>query len=172
MTRIGRIEIGRIEIGLALGAAGLALATCSYFIFALLGEHEVCYGIQSDKLICEPISLQAATRLTLVVATILAFFGIAAAGAWFHHHAKQAGARSAGLGTLCTATVFIICMTAPALNGVGFFLVPATVLILAATGVGLYPAALDTWREIASEVSATSSAQRTTSSAPSGEDAK
>ncbi|HEX6122367.1 MAG TPA: hypothetical protein VFY89_04370, partial [Ktedonobacterales bacterium] len=50
--RIGRLErMARIELGLALVAAGLALVTCGYFIFALLGEHEVCYGIQSDKLI-------------------------------------------------------------------------------------------------------------------------
>jgi hypothetical protein len=169
MKRIGRIDIGRIEVGLALGAAGLALVTCGYFIVSLLGEHEVCYGIQAKKLICEPMSLQSAERLALVVATILVFFAVAAAGAWFHQRAKESGARSAALGTMCTAAVFIICMTAPALNGVGLFLLPATVLMLAAAGVALYPAARNTWREIASETHAATS-QREVSPSPSSKD--
>jgi hypothetical protein len=141
-------RLARIEIGLAAAAAGLALVASIYFIVALLGQRQVCYGMRADKLLCQSVSFQTAERLALVVVTVLAFFIGGAVGAWFHQRAKENSARGVSLGLLVTCAIFVFCMTIPALSGPGLFLLPSMLLLLTSAAIGLYPSALDTWREI------------------------
>ncbi len=141
-------RLAQIELGAALAAAGLALVTSIFFLFALLGQRQVCYGMRADKLLCQSISLATAARFALVVVTVLAFFAGGAIGAWFHQRAKDGSGRGVALGVLATCAVFVVCMVLPALNGPGLFLLPSTALLLVAAALGLYPALRETWQEV------------------------
>ncbi|MBF6590351.1 MAG: hypothetical protein IVW57_07445 [Ktedonobacterales bacterium] len=143
-------RIARTEVGLALAAGGLAVIASLYFIIALIGQREVCYGVRASKLRCETITLMTPARMALVMTTVLAFYAGGIAGAWLHQRAKEPGARAAALGLLCTCAVFVLSMTVPLIQGAGFFLLPSMLLLVAAAVVGLYPATRETWRELTS----------------------
>lgn len=130
-------RVTRAEVGVAFFAAGLALLTAIYLIFSLFGQRQICYGVQADRLVCQPVSFAAAERPALVIITILAFYFGGAAGAWLHARAKEPTARSAAFGLLCTCAIFLLCIVVPALNGSGLFLAPSMLLMLIAALLGL-----------------------------------
>ncbi|MDE3231507.1 MAG: hypothetical protein KGO05_16635 [Chloroflexota bacterium] len=124
MRRLAQAQ--RILTYLAVALAAIAAA---YLLFTLLSEHEVCYGMRADKLLCQPVDAMAAARGALV----LLFPGVlmvgAAVGALWGLNAKAPDHRSTAYGLLVTSDVVLIGIVAPALDGAGFFLVPATVVM-------------------------------------------
>lgn len=110
-------------------AIALASVTAAYLLFTLLSQHEVCYGMRADKLLCQPVDALAAAR----GAVVLLFPGVlmvgAAVGALWQLSARASDNRSAAYGLLVTCVVVLIGIVVPALSGAGFFLVPATVVI-------------------------------------------
>ncbi len=62
MRRLSQAQ--RILTYIAIAFAAIAAA---YLLFTLLSEHEVCYGMQSDKLLCQPVDAVAAARGALVL---------------------------------------------------------------------------------------------------------
>lgn len=120
------IQAERILTYVAVALAALAAA---YLLFTLLSEHEVCYGMQADKLLCQPVDGIAAARGALVLLFPGVLFVGAAVGALWHTRATAPDARSTAYGLLVTSTVVLIGIVVPALSGAGFFLAPATALM-------------------------------------------
>lgn len=124
MRRLAQAQRILTYVAVALGAIAAA-----YLLFTLLSEHQVCYGMRADKLLCQPVDTLAAARGALV----LLFPGVlmigAAAGALWRLSARTPDARSTAYGLLVTSDVVLIGIVIPALSGAGFFLVPATVVM-------------------------------------------
>jgi hypothetical protein len=126
-------------------AVGLAAVTAAYLLFMLLSQHETCYGMQADKLLCQPVDAVAAARgaVVLLFPGIL-FFG-AAVGALWQTRASTSDNRNAAFGLLVTCTLLLIGIIVPALSGAGFFLAPATLLMTIVAIIGTVKFAQD-WR--------------------------
>lgn len=135
-------RIPRAETLLALVAAVLAAVASLYLVVTLYAQHEVCYGIRARALLCTHLTPQSfpltAARTVVVLGTLALLYGGALIGAWFHERAREPSARGAALGLLCTCAVLLLTLTAPAIGGPGFFLIPSTLLMLVAAGLGLY----------------------------------
>lgn len=140
MRRINQAE--RILTYVAVTLAALAAA---YLLFTLLSEHEVCYGMQADKLLCQPVDGIAAARGALVLLFPGILFVGAAVGALWQTRATTPDARSTAFGLLVSSTVVLIGIVVPALAGAGFFLAPATALMTVVALLGTVKFVLD-WR--------------------------
>lgn len=110
-------------------AIALAAIAAAYLLFTLLSEHEVCYGMQSDKLLCQPVDAVAAARGALVLLFPGILFVASAVGSLWHLRATTPDARSAAYGLHVTSVIVLIGIIVPALAGAGFFLAPATTLM-------------------------------------------
>lgn len=130
-------RLPRVETGLGVAAGVVALLTLGYLGVSLLGEHEVCYGTDVTKLVCQPLAADAIGRLAVVLGIMLVLYAGGVLGAWFHVRAQEPTARSASLGLLWMCAIFLLCVVTTALQGPGFFLLPSMVLLFAAAVVGL-----------------------------------
>lgn len=110
-------------------AVALAAVAAAYLLFMLFSQHETCYGMQADRLLCQPVDAVAAARSALV----LLFPGVlmvgAAAGALWHSRAQAPDARSAAYGLLVTSALLFVGIIIPAMSGAGLFLAPAALVI-------------------------------------------
>jgi hypothetical protein len=126
-------------------SVALAVVAAAYLLFTLLSEHEVCYGMQADKLLCQPVDAIAAARGALVLMFPGVLFIGAAAGALWQTRASAPDARNTAFGLLVTSTLLLIGIVVPALAGAGFFLAPATLLMTVVAILGTVKFVQD-WR--------------------------
>jgi hypothetical protein len=126
-------------------AVALAAVTAAYLLFMLLSQHETCYGMQANKLLCQPVDAVAAARGAVVLAFPGLLFVGAAVGALWQTRARASENRNAAFGLLVTCTLLLIGIIVPALSGAGFFLAPATLLITIVAILGTIKFAQD-WR--------------------------
>lgn len=110
-------------------SVALAAIAAAYLLFTLLSQHETCYGMQADKLLCQPVDAIAAARGALVLMFPGFLFVGAAVGALWQTRADTPDARNTAFGLLITSTILLIGIVVPALAGAGFFLAPATALM-------------------------------------------
>ncbi|HLZ23232.1 MAG TPA: hypothetical protein VKQ30_14030 [Ktedonobacterales bacterium] len=136
MTRTARIELGAV-----LAAFVLAIAAGLYLVITTFLADETCYGISNAKIVCHPLTAAdaAATgaRMVVVLGTVWALFAASLAAAWWQGRARESGARSTAYLVLVTCAVTVVGITIPAISGVGFFFVPGTLVLIAATITGL-----------------------------------
>ena len=131
MTRLARAERITTIVAIVLGAAAAI-----YLLVTLLTEHEVCYGMRADRLLCQPVDAVAAERAALVLLYPGVLFAAAAVAAFWQTRATEPGARSTAYGLLVTSVVVLIGIVVPALAGAGLFLAPATLAITVAAVFG------------------------------------
>ncbi|MGH2517250.1 MAG: hypothetical protein ACRDHP_16495 [Ktedonobacterales bacterium] len=136
MTRIFRFEIGT-----TIAAFVLAIAAGLYLVITTFVANQTCYGISSAKIVCHALSgadvAQTGARIVVVLGTVWALFAGSLAAAWWQSRARESGARSTAYLVLVTCAVTVVSITIPAISGVGFFFVPSTVVLVAATLLGL-----------------------------------
>ena len=128
--------LARAERIVTIVASVLGVAAAIYLLVTLLTEHEVCYGLQANRLICQPVDVIAAERAALVLLYPGVLFFGAAAGAFWHTRATDPGARSTAYGLLVSSVVVLIGIVVPAIAGAGLFLLPATLAITLAAVLG------------------------------------
>jgi hypothetical protein len=121
--------IARAERITTIAAIVLAVAAAIYLLVTLLMEHEVCYGMSADRLLCQPADAVAIERAALVLLYPGVLFVGAAVGAFWHTKATEPSARNTAYGLLVTSVAVLILIVAPALLGAGLFLAPATLVI-------------------------------------------
>lgn len=131
LTRLARAERIITLIALALGALAAV-----YLLAPLLTEHEICYGMQANKIICQPVDAVSAGRALLILLYPSVLLVAAAAGAWWQTHATEPSARSTAFGLLASSALVLIGIVLPAIATAGFFLVPATVAMTVAGILG------------------------------------
>jgi hypothetical protein len=141
-------HIGRIELGVALAALALALVAGLYLVITTIAQKQTCYGIQSAKIVCHPLSPDDAARLTVSLGIVLLLYAGGVLSAWGQLRAQQPDSRVTAYLALVTCALVTLGFTLPALAGVGFFFVPSTALMLAAALIGL-PALLRARKPIA-----------------------
>lgn len=124
--------LARAERIVTIIATVLAAAAAIYLLVTLLTEHEVCYGLGADRLLCQPVDTVAAERAALVLLYPGILFVGAAAGAFWHTRAVEPGARNTAYGLFVSSVVVLIGIVIPAIAGAGFFLLPATLVITVA----------------------------------------
>lgn len=151
-SRVRRVS--HAERILAYVAVGLAALTSAYLLFMLLSEHETCYGMQADKLLCQPVDAVAAARGAVVLLFPGVLFVGATIGAVWQTRARTPENRNAAFGLLVTCAVLLLGIVVPALSGAGFFLLPATLLVVAVAILGVITFVQD-WRSGAAQESAT-----------------
>jgi len=125
-TPSGLVRAERIT---AIIAIALGVIAAIYLLVTLLSEHEVCYGLRADHLVCQPVDVVAAERAALVLLYPGVLFAAAALGAFWHTRATDPGARSTAYGLLVTSVIVLIGIIIPAFAGAGLFLAPATFVI-------------------------------------------
>lgn len=128
--------LARAERIVTVIAIALAAAAAIYLLVTLLTEHEVCYGMRADRLLCQPVDAVAAERAALVLLYPGVLFVGAAVGAFWQTRATEPGARSTAYGLLATSVVVLIGIVVPAFAGAGLFLAPATLVITVAAILG------------------------------------
>ncbi|HEU0027674.1 MAG TPA: hypothetical protein VFQ25_11210 [Ktedonobacterales bacterium] len=128
--------LARAERITTIVAIVLAAAAAIYLLVTLLTEHEVCYGMRADRLLCQPVDAVAAQRAALVLLYPGVLFAAAAAAAFWQTRATDPGARSTAYGLLVTSVAVLIGIVVPALAGAGLFLAPATLAITVAAVLG------------------------------------
>jgi hypothetical protein len=131
MNRLARAERITTIVAIILG-----VAAAIYLLVTLLTEHEVCYGMRADRLLCQPVDAVAAERAALVLLYPGVLFAAAAVAAFWQTRAIEPGARSTAYGLLVTSVVVLIGIVVPALAGAGLFLAPATLAITVAAVLG------------------------------------
>lgn len=135
-------RIARIEVGAVLAAFVLAIAAGLYLVITTFLANETCYGISNAKIVCHPLTgtdlAQTGARMVVVLGTVWALFVGSLAAAWWQSRARESSARSTAYLVLVTCAVTVISITIPAISGVGFFFVPSTIVLAAATIVGLF----------------------------------
>lgn len=139
-ARIAQIEriLTYLTIALAIGAA-------IYLAVTLFSDHEVCYGMQSTKLLCQPVDAVATERAALVMMyPAVLFFGGCAAGIW-QTRAVEPSARSTAYGLLVTCALMLLGIILPAVTTSGFFFLPGTAALTAVAIVGTVKFVRD-WR--------------------------
>ncbi|HEU5348114.1 MAG TPA: hypothetical protein VFU63_05835 [Ktedonobacterales bacterium] len=143
--------VARIQIILALVSFVLCLAASGYLLISLFDAHEICYGVSSRALLCRPVApnslefAQQSARVVFVLSTVIVLFLAATLAAWWQHHTKEPSNRSVACGLLATCTFLIVAITIPAISGAGFYVAPATVLMVIAAVLGLVSLLRD-WR--------------------------
>ncbi len=138
---------------LAYITVGVAALTSAYLLFMLLSEHETCYGMQADKLLCQPVDAIAAARGALVLLFPGVLFIGGAIGALWQTRASLSDNRNAAYGLLVTCTLLLIGIVTPALAGAGLFLLPATLLMVVVAALGTVKFVHD-WRTGAAQAEA------------------
>lgn len=140
MRRVSKAERVLTYVSLAL-----AVLAAAYLMFMLFSEHETCYGMQADKLLCQPVDAIAAARSALVLMFPGVLFAGAAAGALWQTRTTVPDARNTAFGLLVTSTLLLIGIIVPAMAGAGFFLAPATALMVVVAILGTVKFVQD-WR--------------------------
>lgn len=139
----------RIEVVLALAALALALIAGLYLIFETMVQHENCYGINANKIQCQSITganvSETLGRLALILSIVLALYAAGALCALAQGRAVQPDSRLTAYMGLVTCALTTLGITLPAVDGVGFFFVPATIVFLMAPFAGL-PPLIETYR--------------------------
>ncbi len=134
-------RLSRIELGMALAALGLALAAGIYLIVTTFAENEACYGISARKIVCHPLTpdtaAQTATRIAVALSTVLALYVAATLAAWWQSRTRDASARVTAYMVLVVSAITVLALTLPAIEGVGFFFIPGTAVLIVATAIGL-----------------------------------
>jgi hypothetical protein len=138
-------RISGAERILAYVTVGLAAVTFAYLFFMLLSEHETCYGMQANKLLCQPVDTMAAARGAIVLLFPGVLFVGGAFSALWQSHARTPDSRNVAFGLLVTCTLLLIGIVTPAMAGAGFFLLPATLVMVVAAIVGTVKFVQD-WR--------------------------
>lgn len=136
---------------LAYVAVVVAAISAAYLLFMLLSEHETCYGMQADKLLCQPVDAIAAARGALVLLFPGVLYVGATVGAVWQTRATVAENRNAAFGLLVTCALLLLGIVVPALSGAGFFLVPATLLVVVVAILGTVKFTQD-WRARSAQV--------------------
>lgn len=129
-------RVSAAERILAYVALGLAALTSAYLLFMALSEHETCYGMQAGKLLCQPVDATAAARGLIVLAFPGVLFVGATIGAVWQTRAQASENRNTAFGLLVTCALLLLGIVVPALGGAGFFLLPATLLVVAVAILG------------------------------------
>lgn len=159
-------RINQIEIGLALAALLIALIASLYLAITTFAAHETCYGISANKILCHPLSgntlAQTAARIVLVLSIVLVLYAAGVAAAWWQARTRQSDARWTAFMALVTCALTVLAITLPALEGVGVFFLPSSLLLLVAAAVGL-PALLQANRSDAPPSTPTSKTIETNS---------
>lgn len=131
----------QVELGVALASVVVALIASIYLAITTFAAHETCYGISASKILCHPITgdtlAQTSARIALVLSIVLVLYAAGAAAAWGQSRARHSDARTTAYMALVTCAVTVLAITLPALEGVGIFFLPASVLLLVAALVGL-----------------------------------
>ena len=131
----------RIEWYTAITSVGLACLAGIYLAIITFAENETCYGISAVKIECHAIgssnAAATAARLVVVLTMVLSLFAFAAAAARWQTLARGSDARVTAYMALVTCSVTVVAMVWAAFYGVGFFFLPSTLLIVAATISGL-----------------------------------
>jgi hypothetical protein len=122
LSRLARAERIVTLIALALG-----VLAAIYLMVTLSTEHEVCYGMQANSLICRPVDAGAAGWALLILLYPAVLLAAAAAGAWWQTRAVEPSAQSTAYGLLASSVVVLIGIVLPAAATAGFFLAPATI---------------------------------------------
>ena len=128
--------LARAERIATIVASVLGVVAAIYLLVTLLTEHEVCYGLQANRLLCQPVDVIAAERAALVLLYPGVLFVGATAGAFWHTRATDPSARSTAYGLLVSCVVVLIGIIVPAIAGAGLFLLPATLVITVAAVLG------------------------------------
>jgi hypothetical protein len=132
----------RIELGTALAAAALAVVAGLYLVITTVVEHETCYGIGNAHIVCHPLegqdAAQAAARIAVTLSIVLVLYATGAWAARWQTRTRHKDARLTAYMVLVTCALTVLGLTLPALGGVGFFFLPSTLLLLAATAAGLF----------------------------------
>jgi hypothetical protein len=131
ITRLARAERITTIVAIVLG-----VAASIYLLVTLLTEHEVCYGMRADRLLCQPVDAVAAERAALVLLYPGVLFAAAAVAAFWQTRTAEPGARNTAYGLLVSSVVVLIGIIVPALAGAGLFLAPATLAITVAAVLG------------------------------------
>ncbi len=129
--------LGRIQIGLALGAFLAAFLSSIYLAASVLVQRQACYGVSAGKNPCAALDAQVVLRLVLVLAIVLALYAGAALLSLGQQRANDPFARTNALMFLALLTLLIMGMTLSALAGPGFYLLPALALLVASLLVGI-----------------------------------
>lgn len=138
-------RINEAERILTYVSVALAVVAAAYLLFMLFSEHQTCYGMQADKLLCQPVDAVAAARGALVLMFPGVLFVGAAVGALWQTRASAPDARNTAFGLLVTSTLLLLGIIVPALAGAGLFLAPAALLMLVVAILGTIKFVLD-WR--------------------------
>ena len=135
--------LARTEIILALVSFALCIVASAYLLISLFDAHEICYGVSNRAPLCKPLApssvefAQQSARIVFVLSTVIVLFLASALAAWWQHHTKEPSNRSVACGLLVTCAFLIVAITVPAISGAGFYLAPATILMVAAAALGL-----------------------------------
>ncbi|MGE5334094.1 MAG: hypothetical protein ACM3N4_05285 [Nitrososphaerota archaeon] len=135
--------VARAQIILAIASFVLSLAASGYLLISLFDAHEICYGVSNRAILCKPVAptslefAQQSARIVFVLSTVIVLFLAATLAAWWQHHTKEPSNRSVASGVLVTCAFLIVAITIPAISGAGFYLAPATILMVAAAVLSL-----------------------------------
>jgi hypothetical protein len=149
---LGMRRVSSAERIMAYVAVVVAALSSAYLLFMLFSQHETCYGMQADKLLCQPVDAIAAARGALVLLFPGVLFIGATIGAVWQTRATAPENRNAAFGLLVTCALLLLGIVAPALAGAGFFLMPATLLMVVVAILGTVKFAQD-WRGGAAQAS-------------------
>ncbi|HEX6797912.1 MAG TPA: hypothetical protein VF116_09400 [Ktedonobacterales bacterium] len=142
----------RIELVLALAALALALIAGLFLAVTTFAQHETCYGISADNIKCHPITGNnvgdTVVRVVFILSIVLALYVAGALAAWGQGRAVKPDSRLTAYMALLTCALTNLGVTLPAISGVGFFFVPATIVLLLAPVAGL-PPLIETYRAAA-----------------------
>jgi hypothetical protein len=131
----------RIELYSAGASVILAVLAGLYLVITTFAQNETCYGINGTKIECHAISsanaAQTAGRLVTVLSMVLVLYILAALAALWQGRTQHGDARVTAYMALVTCSVTVLAMTWAAFEGVGFFFLPSTLLIVVATVSGL-----------------------------------
>lgn len=157
-------RINQVEVGLALAALLIALVAGIYLVVTTFAEHETCYGISASKVVCHPLTsdtlAQTSGRIAIILSIVLVLYAAGAAAAWWQSRTRQPDARSTAYMALLTSALTVLAIALPALEGVGIFFLPSSLLLLIAAIVGL-PALLQAKRLDAPRTTPTTAASQT-----------
>jgi hypothetical protein len=132
----------RIESYTSIASVVLAMIAGLYLVVTTFAENETCYGISGVKIECHALTganaSQTAARLVTILSMVLILYIFAALAAFWQSRTHQSDARVTAYMALVTCSVTVLAMTWAAFYGVGFFFLPSTLLILAATISGLF----------------------------------
>lgn len=142
-------RINQVEVGFALAALLVALIAGIYLVVTTFAEHETCYGISASKILCHPLTgdtlAQTSARIAIILSIVIVLYAAGAAAAWWQSRTRQSDARSTAYMALLTSALTLLAITLPALEGVGIFFLPSSLLLLVAAIIGL-PALLQAKR--------------------------